>query len=67
LDKLSKIFAHQTTMNNFSTALEELHGWIHYNIAGAPDTDRIHPKKFAGHMLPTEYSAFDPIFWLHHW
>lgn len=54
----------QVSFNTYSKQyLEMSHNLVH-NIAGGGmngDDDR-----YWGHMDPIEYSAFDPIFWLHH-
>ncbi|KAH8808502.1 hypothetical protein F5884DRAFT_373546 [Xylogone sp. PMI_703] len=50
-----------TTFNTFATvtygsnAIEGVHGSVHVDIGGT-----------YGHMSQLSYSAFDPIFWLHH-
>jgi len=44
----------QTRYNGFSAALENIHDSVHGSIGGN------------GHMSYIPYSAFDPIFWLHH-
>lgn len=36
-------------------SVEDLHGSIHFAVGGN-----------MGHMSQLQYSAFDPIFWLHH-
>ena len=41
--------------------LEEAHGWVHGVIGGGWDG-----KSHKGHMWPLEYSAFEPLFMLHH-
>ena len=66
-DKISNSFLLAKTMNEFSTKyIEDTHGWIHYSIGGE---ERIanSKEKAAGHMWPSEYSAFEPLFMLHHW
>jgi len=40
--------------NQFSSAIENVHDDVHANVGGG------------GHMSYIPYSAFDPIFWLHH-
>jgi tyrosinase len=47
-------------MNGFSEQVESVHGYIHYDIANGAE------KANNGHMWPTDYSAFEPLFWLHH-
>jgi tyrosinase len=39
----------------FSTAVEEIHGWVHVWVGGQ-----------RGHMGNVPLAAFDPIFWAHH-
>ncbi|KAF2278156.1 Di-copper centre-containing protein [Westerdykella ornata] len=57
-DKIGQAFAVAKGLNEFSTKfIEDVHGWIHYAFGGMkPD----------GHMWPSDYSAFDPVFMLHH-
>jgi len=50
----------QKTVNKFAGKVEEAHGWMHGVIGGWEDD---HAK---GHMWPLEYSAFEPLFMLHH-
>ncbi|KAI1583306.1 hypothetical protein PtrARCrB10_03282 [Pyrenophora tritici-repentis] len=51
-----------STFSRFSTTLEDPHGWIHGIIGGGYTAD----APYKGHMWPLEYSAFEPIFMLHH-
>ncbi|KAL5113579.1 hypothetical protein ACEQ8H_008527 [Pleosporales sp. CAS-2024a] len=51
----------QSGFNGFSLFIEEAHGWVH-GVVGGGWTGGL-PK---GHMWPLEYSAFDPLFMLHH-
>ncbi|KAH7379109.1 hypothetical protein DE146DRAFT_761311 [Phaeosphaeria sp. MPI-PUGE-AT-0046c] len=51
----------QPSMNAFANTVEEAHGWIHGVIGGGWDG-----KSAQGHMWPLEYSAFEPLFMLHH-
>jgi len=44
----------ETTYNDFSNAVENIHDDVHGRVGGG------------GHMSYVPYSAFDPIFWLHH-
>ncbi|KAF3933028.1 Tyrosinase [Dactylellina cionopaga] len=44
-----------TVYNSFSSDLESIHNDVHSEIGGN-----------GGHMSYLTYSAFDPIFWLHH-
>ena len=49
---------HQPTRQTQTSTLgsiEDLHGSIHFAVGGN-----------MGHMSQLQYSAFDPIFWLHH-
>jgi tyrosinase len=50
----------KSTFNEFATVLEEFHGWMHFGAGGG--TGNSNP----GHFNPVKYSAFDPIFMLHH-
>lgn len=49
------------SMNDFAHTVEEAHGWMHGVIGGGWDG-----KSAQGHMWPLEYSAFEPLFMLHH-
>ncbi|KAF2681958.1 Di-copper centre-containing protein [Lentithecium fluviatile CBS 122367] len=53
-NKAAEVFR-LSNYNEFVTALEEFHGWMHSTVGGAE-----------GHFYPVEYSAFDPVFMLHH-
>ncbi|KAF2105402.1 hypothetical protein BDV96DRAFT_655683 [Lophiotrema nucula] len=58
-NQVSDGYSIASDLNSFSkTYLETAHGWVH-NAVGGPDNQ-------AGHMNPIDYSAFDPIFALHH-
>lgn len=52
----------QDTINKFAAKVEEAHGWIHGVIGGGWEGG----QTYRGHMWPLEYSAFEPIFMLHH-
>ncbi|KAH4248442.1 hypothetical protein HBI24_137470 [Parastagonospora nodorum] len=49
------------TLEAFSHTIEEAHGWIHGIIGGGWNG-----KRSTGHMWPLEYSAYEPMFMLHH-
>ncbi|KAE8841312.1 hypothetical protein HRS9122_05438 [Pyrenophora teres f. teres] len=51
-----------SSFSRFSTTLEDPHGWIHGIIGGGYTAD----APYKGHMWPLEYSAFDPLFMVHH-
>ncbi|RMZ66918.1 tyrosinase [Pyrenophora seminiperda CCB06] len=51
-----------SSFSRFSNTLEDPHGWIHGIVGGGYTTH----APYKGHMWPLEYSAFDPIFMLHH-
>jgi tyrosinase len=51
------------TFARFSSTLEDPHGWMHGIIGGGFDGN---VSPFRGHMWPLEYSAFEPLFMLHH-
>ncbi|KAF1911531.1 hypothetical protein BDU57DRAFT_461208 [Ampelomyces quisqualis] len=51
----------RNTMNEFANTVEEAHGWVHGVIGGGWDG-----TSAQGHMWPLEYSAFEPLFMLHH-
>jgi tyrosinase len=59
-DHIDKAFR-RSTMNGFADLVEEAHGWMHGVIGGG--WTGLSPK---GHMWPLEYSAFEPMFMLHH-
>lgn len=58
--QLYTIFSRATSYNVMATqssngpSFEGPHGWLHVTVGGQ------------GHMTDVGYSAFDPIFWLHH-
>lgn len=64
MDKVHNAFT-MTSMNAnmtiFSNQIEIVHGGIHWTFATVDDQ-----HKPVGHMWPSEYSAFDPVFMLHH-
>ncbi|KAF2750570.1 Di-copper centre-containing protein [Sporormia fimetaria CBS 119925] len=66
-DKLAQGFSRTNiSMNSFSkTYIEDPHGWLHYAIGGGDGDDKA-PKEAWGHMWPSEYSGFEPVFWLVH-
>lgn len=47
----------QSRFNSFSSAIEGVHDNVHVTVGGSNPS---------GHMIVVTYSAFDPIFWLHH-
>jgi tyrosinase len=49
------------SMNDFAAVIEQAHGWVHGVIGGGWDA-----SSSPGHMWPLEYSAFEPLFMLHH-
>ncbi|QSZ35560.1 hypothetical protein DSL72_008430 [Monilinia vaccinii-corymbosi] len=51
----SKTFNNFATMASSGSSIESPHGTVHVLVGGA-----------YGHMSYLSYSAFDPIFWLHH-
>lgn len=51
-----------STFSRFSSALEDAHGWVHGVVGGGYLRD----SPYWGHMWPLEYSAFEPLFMLHH-
>lgn len=61
VDGLEKVFR-ETDFNSFGQQLEQVHGWIHGTVAGGYYEE----KGGQGHMWPLDYSAYDPLFWLHH-
>ncbi|KAF1975697.1 Di-copper centre-containing protein, partial [Bimuria novae-zelandiae CBS 107.79] len=55
-------FALVTSFNEFSSNVEGSHAFIHIITGG----DAREHNSYYGHMYDTGYSAFDPIFMLHH-
>ncbi|KAF2808582.1 Di-copper centre-containing protein [Mytilinidion resinicola] len=52
------------SFNTYSKShLELTHNLVHNIAGGGMDSDE---DRFWGHMDPLDYSAFDPVFWLHH-
>ena len=51
-----------TDFDAFQRATEMVHGWIHGAVGGGYGAN----TGGRGHMWPLEYSAYDPLFWLHH-
>ncbi|KAL6168529.1 hypothetical protein ACJQWK_06163 [Exserohilum turcicum] len=51
-----------SSFSRFSSALEDVHGWVHGIIGGGYLRD----SPYWGHMWPLEYSAYEPLFMLHH-
>jgi hypothetical protein len=60
MKRVHDAFSFAMDLNSFSSKLEEVHGWIHWAFGGG-DT-----RAGIGHMWPSEYSGFDPVFMLHH-
>ncbi|CAO2656503.1 Nn.00g053060.m01.CDS01 [Neocucurbitaria sp. VM-36] len=50
------------TFGRFADRIEQPHGWMHGIVGGGWDDD----AGFQGHFWPLEYSAFEPLFMLHH-
>ncbi|KAJ4296308.1 hypothetical protein N0V90_006353 [Kalmusia sp. IMI 367209] len=57
-------FQHTALFNEFSAVLENAHGVIHV-VTGGEQVESQNDK-IRGHMWDPEYSAFDPVFMLHH-
>ncbi|KAF2874672.1 hypothetical protein BDV95DRAFT_296302 [Massariosphaeria phaeospora] len=66
MDHLSKAFAAPSpkSMNVFRKTLENMHGWMHGSIGGFEDEPL--NNKNPGHMWPVQFSAYEPLFMLHH-
>ncbi|KAF2019892.1 tyrosinase [Aaosphaeria arxii CBS 175.79] len=63
-DSVAKGFRVATSLNGFSMShIEPVHGSIHYAIGGQKSGNK---APYDGHMWPVEYSAFEPLFMLHH-
>ncbi|KAF2026103.1 tyrosinase [Setomelanomma holmii] len=60
LDNVDQAFR-ADTINDFANLVEQAHGWVHGIIGGGYDSN-----SFKGHMWPLEYSAYEPMFMLHH-
>ncbi|KAF2847615.1 Di-copper centre-containing protein [Plenodomus tracheiphilus IPT5] len=54
-----------SNFSQWAKQLEDPHGWMHGVIGGGWDETQS-TTKFRGHMWPLEYSAFEPLFMLHH-
>ncbi|KAH9878874.1 hypothetical protein J1614_002309 [Plenodomus biglobosus] len=54
-----------SNFSRWAKQLEDPHGWMHGIIGGGWDETQ-NDRKFRGHMWPLEYSAFEPLFMLHH-
>lgn len=62
LDKVSNGFTWARNMNEFSYKfIEDIHGIVHFAIGSSSPENN-----YDGHMWPTDYSAFEPLFMLHH-
>ncbi|KAF1842823.1 Di-copper centre-containing protein [Cucurbitaria berberidis CBS 394.84] len=51
-----------STFARFADRIEQPHGWIHGIVGGGWEAN----VAFKGHFWPLEYSAFEPLFMLHH-
>ncbi|KAH7357380.1 hypothetical protein BKA66DRAFT_515471 [Pyrenochaeta sp. MPI-SDFR-AT-0127] len=60
-NEVSRIFG-LSTFGKFATRIEEPHGWIHGVVGGGWDA----ATGGKGHFWPLQYSAFEPLFMLHH-
>ena len=58
-DKAYLLLSSVSDWHTFTDHLERLHGGIHIYVGGPTSPNN-------GHMTFLWYSAFDPIFWLHH-
>ncbi|CBX95782.1 similar to tyrosinase [Plenodomus lingam JN3] len=54
-----------SNFSGWAKQLEDPHGWMHGIIGGGWDETQ-NKTKYRGHMWPLEYSAFEPLFMLHH-
>lgn len=54
-----------SSFKGWAKQLEDPHGWMHGIIGGGWD-DKMSGAKHPGHMWPLEYSAYEPLFMLHH-
>jgi hypothetical protein len=55
-------FAWNKSFRNFTKNLEIAHAYVHIDTGG----DGKDGEGYVGHMWDIGYSAFDPIFMLHH-
>ena len=60
-DSVHLSFTSDASFNGFSTTLEAAHGYVHIDTGG-----EYQGTSYPGHMWDLQYSAFDPIFMLHH-
>lgn len=62
-DTIATGFTGAESFNDFSLKyLEVAHGYIHYIIGGVDQAN-----SYEGTMWPLQFSAFDPLFMVHHW
>lgn len=61
-DAVHNAFAWNESFNDFTKYLEAAHAYVHIDTGG----DGEGGAGYTGHMWNLGYSAFDPIFMLHH-
>lgn len=61
-DAVHNAFTWDNSFNEFSKSIEGAHAYVHIDTGG----DGSNGHGYIGHMWNTDYSAFDPIFMLHH-
>jgi|SRR5689334_2914689 hypothetical protein len=61
-DAVHNSFAWNKSFRNFTKNLEIAHAYVHIDTGG----DGKDGEGYVGHMWDIGYSAFDPIFMLHH-
>ncbi|KAI8940507.1 hypothetical protein NX059_004184 [Plenodomus lindquistii] len=54
-----------SNFSQWTKQLEDPHGWMHGVIGGGWDESQ-NATRYRGHMWPLEYSAYEPLFMLHH-
>lgn len=64
-DGVSSAFQ-KATFNSFCEALEAAHGYMHNTVGGVDKNPNDGIIVDQGHMTQVDYSAFDPLFMLHH-
>ena len=50
------------SFERFTSVMENPHGWMHGVVGGGWEGD----SAMTGHFWPLEYSAFEPLFMIHH-
>ncbi|KAF1937431.1 tyrosinase [Clathrospora elynae] len=62
ISQLGVVFR-SSSFGKFASNVEDPHGWMHGIVGGGWDPQQ---SPYRGHFWPLEYSAYDPLFMLHH-